>query len=206
MEIKPIETIYNGYRFRSRLEARWAVFFDAMGIKYEYEHEGYEIKFEDAPIRYLPDFWLPEWGLHAEVKGCDCRGKIPKDDAFKMSWMIDYNGPCANGIILLGEIPDPKGASGIGYAVWRWDGEGLEYGYMDELPWSDHFYKIDNQCAPHWFDKNDDIELTYSFFDRYPDNYESSNVAPEDSYDFDVARALLKARQARFEHGETPTT
>ena len=26
--IKPIETKYNGYRFRSRLEARWAVFFD----------------------------------------------------------------------------------------------------------------------------------------------------------------------------------
>lgn len=25
--IKPIETIYNGYHFRSRLEARWAVFF-----------------------------------------------------------------------------------------------------------------------------------------------------------------------------------
>jgi hypothetical protein len=27
--VKAIETQYNGYRFRSRLEARWAVFFDA---------------------------------------------------------------------------------------------------------------------------------------------------------------------------------
>ena len=44
MEIKPIETVYNGYRFRSRLEARWAVFFDTLGIEYEYEKEGYEIK------------------------------------------------------------------------------------------------------------------------------------------------------------------
>ncbi len=35
--MKPIETIYNGFRFRSRLEARWAVFFDAVEIKYEYE-------------------------------------------------------------------------------------------------------------------------------------------------------------------------
>lgn len=26
MTIKPIETVYNGYRFRSRLEARWARF------------------------------------------------------------------------------------------------------------------------------------------------------------------------------------
>lgn len=35
-----IQTEYNGYLFRSRLEARWAVFFDAMGIEYEYEPEG----------------------------------------------------------------------------------------------------------------------------------------------------------------------
>ena len=32
-EIKAIETVYKGYRFRSRLEARWAVFFDACGVK-----------------------------------------------------------------------------------------------------------------------------------------------------------------------------
>ena len=41
MDIKPIETYYNGYRFRSRLEARWAVFFDALGVPYEYEPEGF---------------------------------------------------------------------------------------------------------------------------------------------------------------------
>lgn len=32
--IKPIKTQYKGYRFRSRLEARWAVFFDACGVKW----------------------------------------------------------------------------------------------------------------------------------------------------------------------------
>lgn len=40
MNIKPIETKYNGFRFRSRLEARWASFFDMIGLKYEYEVEG----------------------------------------------------------------------------------------------------------------------------------------------------------------------
>ena len=40
--IKAIETKYNGYKFRSRLEAKWAVFFDNAKIKYEYEPEGYE--------------------------------------------------------------------------------------------------------------------------------------------------------------------
>jgi hypothetical protein len=30
--IKAIETLYRGYRFRSRTEARWAVFFDGVGL------------------------------------------------------------------------------------------------------------------------------------------------------------------------------
>lgn len=63
--IKPIETEYNGYRFRSRLEARWAVYFDALGIKYEYEPEGFEVL---PGIWYLPDFYFPEWDCFAEVK------------------------------------------------------------------------------------------------------------------------------------------
>ena len=34
-DIKAIETEYDGHRFRSRLEARWAVFFNAVGLTYE---------------------------------------------------------------------------------------------------------------------------------------------------------------------------
>lgn len=64
-EIKPIETHYKGYRFRSRLEARWAVFFDALGVKWEYEAEGYTLK--DGSF-YLPDFWFPDHKWHGEVK------------------------------------------------------------------------------------------------------------------------------------------
>lgn len=64
-EIKALETRYNGYRFRSRLEARWAVFFDEMGWSYEYEPEGFEL---DRGIKYLPDFYLPEFNMYVEVK------------------------------------------------------------------------------------------------------------------------------------------
>src|ERR1700684_1558662 len=73
--MKAIETRYKGYRFRSRLEARWAVFFDALGLDWEYEPEGFEL---GAGVRYLPDFWLPKFcgpkGLYVEVKpeGGDC--------------------------------------------------------------------------------------------------------------------------------------
>ena len=35
--IKPIPTLYAGVRFRSRLEARWAAFFDLAGWSWEYE-------------------------------------------------------------------------------------------------------------------------------------------------------------------------
>lgn len=68
MTIKAIETYYNGYRFRSRLEARWAVFFDAAGIRYEYEFEGFDL---GDGVCYLPDFFLPDidGGIYIEVKG-----------------------------------------------------------------------------------------------------------------------------------------
>lgn len=42
--IKAIETVYGGYRFRSRLEARWAVFFNTLGIPFEYEKEGFDLR------------------------------------------------------------------------------------------------------------------------------------------------------------------
>lgn len=42
-EIKAIQTEYKGYLFRSRLEARWAVFFDACGVDWGYEPEGYDL-------------------------------------------------------------------------------------------------------------------------------------------------------------------
>lgn len=54
LNIKAIETSYKGYRFRSRLEARWAVFFDELGIKWEYEKEGYDLT--DAYINLLALF------------------------------------------------------------------------------------------------------------------------------------------------------
>ena len=63
--IKAIETRYKGYRFRSRLEARWAVFFDALGIEWEYEKEGYDL---GEAGWYLPDFWLPSLKLYIEIK------------------------------------------------------------------------------------------------------------------------------------------
>lgn len=64
MAIKAIETPYKGYRFRSRHEARWAVCLSALGVKWEYEKEGYDLD----GVWYLPDFWLPDHKIWVEVK------------------------------------------------------------------------------------------------------------------------------------------
>lgn len=54
--LKALETKYNGRLFRSRLEARWAVFFGALGIPYVYEY---------AFWRDLPEKWI--WALSASL-------------------------------------------------------------------------------------------------------------------------------------------
>ena len=69
MSIKAIQTQYKGYHFRSRLEARWAVFFDALGLEWQYEPEGFDL---GDGVYYLPDFKVTNKdGSYAwyEVKG-----------------------------------------------------------------------------------------------------------------------------------------
>lgn len=63
--IKAIETVYNGIKYRSRLEALWAAKMDELGIEHVYEPQGYEM----GRIKYLPDFYLPDLDMFAEVKG-----------------------------------------------------------------------------------------------------------------------------------------
>lgn len=57
-KMQVIETSYNGYLFRSRTEARWAVFFDVLGVKYQYEPEGYVL---ENGTKYLPDFYVTDF-------------------------------------------------------------------------------------------------------------------------------------------------
>lgn len=63
--VQAIPTTYQDITFRSRLEARWAVFLDELGIKWQYEAEGYQLPNDEW---YLPDFWLPEHDMFFEIK------------------------------------------------------------------------------------------------------------------------------------------
>jgi hypothetical protein len=121
--LKAIETCYKGYRFRGRLEARWAVFFDTLGIRYDYEPQGYEVRAgwdepESPSWRYLPDFHLTDWKTWVEVKPSV---DVITDDYLRMlAWAVDWGGclpdvadsyktPC--GLLILGPVPyvDPNG-------------------------------------------------------------------------------------------------
>lgn len=91
-DLKPIETFYNGYRFRSRLEARWAVFFDALGVEYEYEPEGFLLP---SGRRYLPDFKVKCYGTRGGFSSpknnhnpfdlfIEVKGQMTQEDADKI--------------------------------------------------------------------------------------------------------------------------
>jgi len=95
MTIQTIPTKYNNHYFRSRLEARWAVYFDSIGLIWRYEHEGF--KFDDGTM-YLPDFWFPQVEMWGEVKPKD----LTKKETDKINNLVlSTKKPC----ILLIDIP-----------------------------------------------------------------------------------------------------
>jgi len=195
--IKAIETIYNGYKFRSRLEARWAVFFDSAGIRYEYEPEGYDLG--DAGY-YLPDFWLPDiggrakrtedvWGnkMTGSEKGIfvEVKGDMTEKDYNKILKFYEE----VDKILVVGQLPNGD--------VWNIK-ERNNY-YTDSIYFN--FATIDGDCYWAAFNKanNGDVELWGG------DNDKAGNYG-RGYDDFDGFNYFLphydKARQARFEHGE----
>lgn len=94
--IRAIPTQYNGYTFRSRLEARWAVYLDSQYIKWEYEKEGYDL---GSLGWYLPDFWFPQVDMWGEVKG----KKFTQKEILKCEALHEVTGyPC----LFLQGMPD----------------------------------------------------------------------------------------------------
>lgn len=64
-EIKATPTVYSGVEFKSQSEARWAVFFDVLKIKWKYE----PLLFKFEPKWYRPDFFLEVGeGIWVEIK------------------------------------------------------------------------------------------------------------------------------------------
>lgn len=94
-----IETPYKGYRFRSRLEARWAVAFDALGLTWAYEPEGYDL---GNGTLYLPDFLLNGLNLWVEINGTT----QPDEDALRKCQLLSRHTqqPVTHSLVILGII------------------------------------------------------------------------------------------------------
>lgn len=153
MTIQAIETHYKGYRFRSRLEARWAVFFDALGIEWEYEKEGYNL---GEAGYYLPDFWLPQVSMWGEVKP----DVFTSDERLKCVALVrGTTYPC---LMLIG-VPQNKPYWAIERTEWKGEPDDLP----DDLWECDycltmyHDYPIQEgrfYCMPSDDDEFDDTE------------------------------------------------
>lgn len=101
-DLNPIDTFYNGYFFRSRTEARWAVFFDAIGWDYDYEFEAFKL----PSGVYLPDFYFPKLNIWAEVKP----GELKEIELLKckeLSFKMKSNDAGVD-VLLLEGVPDYK--------------------------------------------------------------------------------------------------
>lgn len=198
--LKAIETEYKGYRFRSRLEARWAVFFDACGVKWEYEPEGYDL---GDGTYYLPDFLLHGVAVnHATyAENCDIyvevKGQMNDADADKIKRFAEAGMP-EDGMCGLSKTP----VLVVGNIPW---GETF-YGLLDDI--QSEAYN-DHHGWPNYYNFE---TIDGDYFAAYPgiDRNGGFQMFGDDSgYLGDMNRgATLKAyaaaRQARFEHGETP--
>lgn len=226
--MKPIETEYNGYRFRSRLEARWAVFFDALSIKYLYEPEGFRLR--DGTY-YLPDFYLPELKTWIEIKG------VMRGQDFRKIKMFASELEDDERLIVLKDIPkDGEDAFNMGYS-----GEGAFELYRNDNYWDrpylpcvcpacgkvgfefdgrgwricSHLEETRKVMSSSW-DKDElekallesKIYYTKDGLDHPMEYPEWSGWRMDDKgYTYKhslIESAYVKARQARFEHGETP--
>lgn len=201
--IKAIETKYKGYRFRSRLEARWAVFFETFGIPWEYEIEGFQLP---SGATYLPDFYLPSIDVFVEVKPVT---GIPFDDIKRL---LDF-GAEKNLLLIIGTpmkqemLLIPKGMAQRDDIDEEWIGDKEYFG--------DRFWIIDGLGEYPLHEAMVDrvldmlrlfgsVAFAHTPFDDVFDTSKwtlvFTRLTPNDEHH--LSGALLKANQSRFEFGE----
>ena len=198
-KIKPIDTIYNGYRFRSRLEARWAVFFDTLGIKWEYEKEGFDLGEKFG--YYLPDFYLPKLSIPTwiEIKS---DSKIPNEELKKFKAfhdIVSYRPKTERAYILRGN-PWPEEYHLDFLEKWA---RCPLCGRIDimSVGTPDKKTKDVDSCYCYWCDIVDRNTGSneHAFF--HEGNVVSTGESPILRHP-KLLKAFQAARSARFEHGD----
>lgn len=101
--LKAINTMYQGRRFRSRLEARWAIFFDAIDVGWEYEVEGFEI----SDTKYLTDFKISSFGANRVDAYIEIKPNAPTLEEIRKCYEV-ATGTSTNMLLICGTpgLPD----------------------------------------------------------------------------------------------------
>lgn len=191
--IKAIETEYKGYRFRSRLEARWAVFFDALGMKWEYEKEGFDL---GEAGRYLPDFYFDSFILEGHHAYCEIKPELPAPDTDEAKRMMTFAGMVAPHYLhfIIAGSPDPE--MPVILACIR-PGNELTVGVLGYIDYKQH-----SQFCITWYDPEDEfsqVMLCEEGIWKLPNGYDAISAFSTAER---IKKALRKARSARFEFGE----
>lgn len=212
MTIQAIQTRYAGHHFRSRLEARWAVFFDTLGIKWEYEPQGYLVGYEGDRTPYLPDFYLPKEKLWVEVKGSEdqldvqllVNAAVPHYGLPNCSWYGEY----WVSLLVLGPIGRPRrivetdSGAHVGYGLPSHSLLSFRKGcvFQGVAYFTEAGVEINPEGGAVGSDGPDVYEDTRG---RDWGNLVVGGICISDGLDAPVAKAYRAARSARFEHGET---
>lgn len=185
-DVKPIETKYAGHRFRSRLEARWAVFFDHLGVEWEYEPEGYSV----AGRAYLPDFRLLSLPYPRPVL-FEVKGPPIDDDDYEL--MLHRLGIENVVLVAVGQIPRPDRVAAYG----PMDGSGLARFSSNASP-DVLWWTVCPSCAA----VGTELEALGGQILCGCDGH-GANRGPKNGNHPRILAALTAARSARFEHGES---
>jgi hypothetical protein len=187
--IPAIETIYRGNRFRSRTEAKWAVFFDLIGEPYEYEPQG--VRLPSGP--YLPDFWLPRASTWFEVKGSwEAVGSLGK--------YAELAAASEHQVIVIAGQPGLE-AEPILIRPRPWIFEGMEIGAkLDGSPAWVWPYAARFSGSAGGLSLSSAIPRFMS--DGKEGGYFTLTLSPEAAGAAPAQKALREAGMARFEHGE----
>lgn len=192
---RAIPTAYKGIHFRSRLEARWAVFFTYAEIPWQYEPQGYILE-DDTP--YLPDFLLTDSGTWVEVKGHP--SQVSEEFLYAAAEALPHIpglGEGCEGLMLLTEIPDVT----LSDADYSWPVYSVDRDNPFDLAGgvracraSDHGFGSYHKNRRPWFHDNS----------GYPDKDDLPYRSVSEQMDERIRLAYKAARAARFEHGERP--
>jgi len=205
-QIKALQTVYKGYKFRSRLEARWAVFFDTAGIKYMYEPEGFEYLPEGSrneKVYYLPDFWLSSSKIYVEVKPTSDLS----DEAIEKAKALAHSDDARLVIIVCGEPQTVLYEDGMIYLFYKntdmgeIEGERWPGDYLHVILFSATFVKLVSELVS---ESNRILETQLPSPDLFDKSLSLATAV--NTYKEIVAHAALEARSARFETKDRTNT